>query len=51
MSDPVTTAMIQELVDKLKAIGAPIPIKYECEHTINGKSYKITLKVKEKSND
>lgn len=42
--------MIQELVDKLKDIGAPIPIEYECDHTIDKKSYKITLKVEEKDN-
>ncbi len=43
MSDPVTTAILQQTADRLKDIGAPIPLAYQCKHKIDGKNYIINM--------
>jgi len=43
--DPVTNAILKEVADKLKDIGAPIPLMYECEHEIDGVRYTIEFNI------
>ena len=43
--DPVTTAILRETADKLKNIGAPIPLIYRCKHEIDGKKYTINIEI------
>lgn len=48
MSDPVTNAILRDTADKLKDIGAPIPLAYQCDHEIDGKHYIIKIVIKER---
>lgn len=43
--DPVTTAILREMADKLKDIGAPIPLSYKCEHEIDHQEYLLEFKI------
>ena len=38
-SDPVTTAILRDMADKLKNIGAPLPLIYRCDYEIDDKKY------------
>ena len=43
--DPVTTAILKEMADKLNDIGAPLPFKYKCEHEIDHQDYLLEFKI------
>ena len=43
--DPVTTAILREMADKLKDIGAPIPLSYKCEYEIDHQEYLLEFKI------
>lgn len=44
-SDPVTTAILRETADKLKKIGAPLPLIYRCDYEIDGEKYTISIEI------
>lgn len=48
MSDPVTDAILRGMADRLKDIGAPIPLAYKCDHEIDGKNYIINMVIMER---
>lgn len=44
-SDPVTTAILRDMADKLKNIGAPLPLIYRCDYEIDDKKYTINIEI------